>query len=316
MRLLRLLIIFTVALVVASPAVADESALNKEGFWNVGRGDAGAKGCMVSTIVADGAMFLIQVAPGHVDFVVSPKTPMRKGKAGVLIVGDERFDFEPNYTDDRTAMFVEDVGGRALAAARKARNIAVMIDGRELVHVNVEKTGFEGALDAVTACSKGEKGWWGEGVAAPAANDGEPPLNKEGFWSLQASEDSCSSVLRIEGGFGFVLIVTNRGQDFMVGAGSDAGFKNGRKATLETGAFSLPFKPDFADKRTYVQLDKFMDRQAATRLQDAKLLAIYIDGAEAISADVGETGMRQLVDDLAACGRGQKGWWGEGAKVR
>src|SRR4051794_12573743 len=84
---------------VFSPGTAsadrDDSALNKEGFWTVGRGDAEAKGCMASMFGKKEAMLLIQVAPGHVDFVVGTKKPMRQGKRGVLTVGTQSFDFEP-----------------------------------------------------------------------------------------------------------------------------------------------------------------------------------------------------------------------------
>ena len=185
----------------AGPAFADDSALNREGFWTVGRGDAEAKGCMASINAGETAMLLIQVAPGHIDFVVGTKKPMRNGKQGVLIVGDRRFDFQPAYGDKRDLMFLEDVGGAALSAMREARWVSVMVDGREVVAVSLEKTGVEGALDAAVACSEGKSGWWGPGIGAAvaAADDaGEPTqesrlVYKEpgGVWGIVTEDTYC-----------------------------------------------------------------------------------------------------------------------------
>ena len=139
----------------AAPAAAADAALNKEGFWTVGRDDADAKGCMASIFAKDGTMLLVQIAPGHVDFVVVAEKPMRRGKSGVLTIDADSFDFVPDYLNRRSTLFFEDVNGRALAALRQARGVAVRVDSRQLLDVSVENTGMAGALDAAEACSKG-----------------------------------------------------------------------------------------------------------------------------------------------------------------
>jgi len=301
----------------AGPAAADDSGVNKEGFWTVGRGAAGAKGCMASTIARDGTMLLLQVAPGHVDFAVGTKKPMRRGKAGVLTLDAASFDFAPDYNDERDVFFFEDENARALAALRQARGVAVQVDGREVLNVSLENTGLEGALDALIACSEGKSGWWGPGLGASVVAETaepEPALNKEGFWSLSADGDMCAMTIRIEGDLGLVVIATSGGRDVMVGAaGAGAGFKRGRKGVFATDAYSFPFKPDYGGDG-YLQLDRFLDSQALFALQRARSVTISVDGREVVSVELADTGFAGALADLGACSRGEKGWWGEGAK--
>lgn len=317
MRVL-LLCLAAVGVLLAGPAVAEDSGLNKEGFWTVGRGDAEAKACMASIGGGDTPMLLVQIAPGHIDIVVGTPTPMRKGRQGVLTVGDQRFDFTPSYGDKRDVMYLDGVDGRAVEAMRKARWVSVMVDGRELVSVDLAATGVEAALDATAACSEGKSGWWGAGVGAvvsAAAGDQDPPLHKDGFWLIEAAEvpGACVAAARVDDLYSFAVIVAREGMSF--GVNSTREMRRGSRGRLATDAYAFDFKPAYESK-TYFYPAGDLDSRAAFALRRAKTVSVSMDGKPLIDMDFQGTGYPEVLQDLEACAAGEKGWWGAGAKQR
>ena len=75
-----------------------------------------------------------------------------------------RYDFKPQYGADSYMASATPFDDETLRALREARWIRVIVDGRELVDVNLEGSGFPDVLTSVAACSRGEKGWWGQGA--------------------------------------------------------------------------------------------------------------------------------------------------------
>ena len=320
---LRQVIIASAALLLAAgPAAADDSALNKEGFWSVGRGDAKSEICMASLPTEAGTMLLFQAMSGQVSFVVGTKAPMRRGKAGLLRTDSYSFEFQPDYNDARDLMFSgSNLDARAQAALKLANGVAVGVDGREVLSANLQGTGIENALEAVIACSKGEAGWWGPGVAAPpvvATKENDPgterPVHKDGLWTLAADGHDCSAAVPIEGGGDLVLIATNGGRDIAVGAGAATTFKRGRKARFETNDYRLDFKPLY-DGDDYMQLDSFLDSNGFLALRRATSLRITVDGREELNVALEGSGFPDVFTSLQACARGEKGWWGDGATL-
>jgi hypothetical protein len=295
---------------VAGPALADDSGMNKEGYWIVGRGDADAKSCMASISDADETMLLIQVAPGHVDFAVGKKEAMRRGRKGVVTIDAQSFDFHPDFTDEGM-LFFEDAGAHALAAMRGARGVVVQVDGREVLNRSVEKTGLEGALDAVVACSKGESGWWGPGVGAARP---KPAINKENVWFLERSNVAGAAVCTAYAlaDKRTLLVLIGASGEIGLGIKSDDDIRRGRKGLLEADSTAVAFKPMF-DGARYFSSDESFDASALAAIRNAKSLRISIDGRAAADVIVEGTGLPALLDDLAACSKGQAGWWGEGA---
>ena len=322
---LRWMISLVVAMVlIAGPAAADDSAFNKEGFWNVGRGDADAKGCMASASAKDGTMLLIRVAPGHVDFVVGKDRPMRAGKEGVLAIDDRRFGFAPDYTDKRDMLFFEDSGAQAFAAARSARHVMMQVDGRNLLDISLENTGVEGALDAVVACAEGKSGWWGPGVGAESLSDGPTPnkaadgivMNKEGVWGVatgsepgvcvaqaRADEHRHLQVLAAMGQLG--LAVGTDGEDL----------PRGRKGKVETDVGTFAFRPQYGAD-SYMASAEPLAREDLAGLRRAQWIKVAVDGRLLVDAALEGSGFPELLDAVAACSRGEAGWWGDGAKAR
>lgn len=322
MGLRRMFLAVAGLLLSTGPVAADDFALNREGFWTVGRDDAEAEGCMASINAKDDTVLIIQVAPGHVDFVVGKSRPMRQGKAGVLTLDGDTFEFRPDYTDKRDMVFFEDVGGRALAALRTARNVQVRVDGRELLNVGVEHTGLEGALDAVVACSNGKSGWWGPGVGAERLAEGPVPnkaiddlvLNKEGVWAMGASPDPgvCVAQATVDGGR-HLQILAAMGQLGLAVGTDGADLPRGRKGRVETDAYAFDFKPQYGAD-SYMAADQPFDSQALSALRRAKWLRVSVDGRELVDAALEGSGFAEVLDAAAACSDGKSGWWGEGAK--
>lgn len=318
----QVLVVFACVLLAAGPAAADDSARNREGFWTVGRGDAKSEVCMASLSTKSGDIFMLRAVAGEVGFAVGAERPMRRGAKATIATEVYSFDFAPSFNDRRDMLYFDgSMNDRALAALRLARGLGVTVDGRTVLDANVEGTGLENALDAVIACSKGERGWWGPGVETPPIvatkeNDpgAEPPLHKDGVWSLAAHGDGCAATVRMEAGGALVLLAENGGHDIMVGAGGGNPFKRGRKGRLETDAYALDFKPVY-DGDDYMQLDAFLDGRSLLALRRAKSLRITVDGREEVNAIVEGTGLPEVITSLEACGRGEKGWWGEGAAL-
>lgn len=320
----QFLVVFVAAIFAAAPALADDSALHKEGFWTVGRGDAEAKSCIASINAGDEAILLIQMAPGHVDFVAGTKRPMREGKAGVLTVGDHRFEFTPDYDDRRDFMFFEDVGGRALAAVRQAPNVGIIVDGREILHVSVENTGLADALDAVVACSEGKSGWWGPGVGAERLSEGPTPnklteevvYNKEGFWGVAAGGDPgvCVAAAALDGGR-YVQLLAAAGQIGLAVATDGQPLARGRRGRVEADGHSYDFKPQYGAD-SYMASAAPFDEETLLALREARWIRVTVDGRELVDVRLEGSGFPDVLRSVAACSRGEKGWWGEGAKQR
>lgn len=297
----------------ASAAAADESALNKEGYWLVGRGDAESTSCIASTNAEDGTMLLIQVQPGHFDFIVGKDRAMRKSKAGVLIVDGARFAFAPDYSDDRKTLFFEDPGARAITAVKSARQVIVEVEGHELLNIVVADTGLAGALDATAACAEGKSGWWGPGVVAQPAQpkpDAEQPMamHKGGVWQMESGVEPgvCSAAAPLADGFAFVLVAADGQMSF--GIGAPKAMKRGRKGRVETDKYSFDFTPGY-DGKDYMFAKENLDAQAQFALRRATSVFIYIDDKPLIDMGFEDFTHAEIMDDLAACSRGEKGWW-------
>lgn len=86
----------------------------------------------MASVPTQDSVFIIDASAGQVSFTVAAKAAMRRGKQGVL-----------------------------------ATQIHVSVDRKTLVETPLAGTGYPEILDAVTACSRGEKGWWGEGAKKP-----------------------------------------------------------------------------------------------------------------------------------------------------
>lgn len=288
------------------------TALNKEGYWDMEvQGDA----CMSSMWVDGDIYFMLSGEAGEVGFAVGVPKPLQHGKAAQLQTDVYSFDFVPSYTRGGDVVYTkEHLNARAMAALRLAREVRVVVDGKLIMGVAVENTGFDGVLDALIACSKGERGWWGDGVAVAKAADppAEPRYNKEDVWSLQVSAPGvCIAQARIDDH----AILQFIGADGNVGLGvgtTDGRLPRGGKGLVQTDAYSFAFEPRY-ETGGYLFSKDWFDSQALFALRRTKGLRVSLDGKPLLDVALETTGFPAILDEVLACSQGGSGWWGDGA---
>jgi len=319
MRLLRHLTAMLAASSLLAGAVrADETALNKEGFWTVGRGEATSRTCMASVPTADGGMLMLQGDGGAVSFAVGAKSPMRRGKQGELVIDANRFPFELELNDKRDFFFqIGTLDERAVAALKLAQGVEVMVEGRSVFSGELAGTGVENAVEAVVACSKGEKGWWGEGAVqatATAIPGSDMILNKEGIWSIKVADDGvCVAHAQIDDRM-FLQFLGEKG-GVALGVGATSGrLPKGRAGHVDASGYAFDFAPSYDDDGAYMTSADMLDETALGILRRANRLKITVDRKTLVETPVAGTGYPEIIDAVATCSLGKPGWWVRGPK--
>jgi hypothetical protein len=196
--------------------------------------------------------------------------------------------------------------------------VRVLIDGRLVNAATFENTGFEGALDALIACSKGEAGWWGAGVGGeppaktPAA---EPQLryNKEDVWAIYVSDEPNICVAQAEADGGFALQLLAGDGALMLGIASAEPMPKNRAVRVETDTYSFTFSPKYSEQDRYLNSHDVLDSQAVFALRRAKGVRVSIGRKILFDANLESTGYPAILEDVLACSHGEKGWWNEPA---
>jgi hypothetical protein len=247
---------------------------------------------------------------------------LARGKVVRLETEAYGFDFKATYGEEATSLYYDgEMDAQALAALRLARQVRIMADGKQLAAMTFEGTGFSSALDGVVACSKGEKGWWGPGVGASSAGGGaaaDQPTkalvyNKEDIWAIAVGKDPGICVAQAElDDKRWLQILASDGQ-LGLGVASSEPLPRGRKGTVKTDAYSFDFKPEYDNDGRYMSADQPFDSQALFALSHAKWMGVTVGGKQLVDAQVEKTGFADLLISVAACSKGEKGWWGEGA---
>jgi hypothetical protein len=318
----RLTAFLAVAALLLTPTAAfaapKDAVLNKEGYWGI---DVDDGACAASMTLQGGSIFLLRALHGQVTFALFARAPLAKGKVVRLETEAYGFDFRAEYADDATSLFhAGGMDARALAALRLARQVRILADGRPVASMTFEGTGFEGALDGVIACSRGEKGWWGPGVGAKPAAQGPAPdkltpervFNKEDIWSIAVRSPGVCIAQADGDGDRQLQVLSAAGRLGLAVESADQALPQGRKGHVETDAYAFDFKPSYAGKR-FVAMDKPLDSQALFALAHAKKIHISVDGRELLDAYLEGSGFAEALTSVDACSRGEKGWWGEGA---
>lgn len=143
----------------AAGGSAAAQAFNKERFWQVG---ADGEYCAAVAQV-DGGAFVLSVDHSEVSFSFAGKGPVAKARRGVLELGPYAFDFTPAYDGD--VVYMDDaLNEKAMAALARADGVGLRLDGREIVSMALEGTGFAEAMQGADDCSNNKDGWWGKGA--------------------------------------------------------------------------------------------------------------------------------------------------------
>jgi hypothetical protein len=298
-------------------AAAKDAVLNKEGFWGI---DVDHGACAATMALPDGTVFLFRAKDGDVTFGLFARAPLPRAKALRLEVDAASFDLPASYSGDTAVFYNDALAAHVLAALRHARSVRVLADGRTAAAMTFEGTGFEGALDGIIACSKGENGWWGLGVGAKRVGEGpvpdksveQPVMNKEGAWALGASTEPGVCVAQAVVDHISLQILGAGGQIGLAVSSDKAPLPRGRRGRVQTDSYAFEFMPQYGVE-TYMTSDQPFDRQAVSALHRAKWFRVSVDGRTVVDAALDDSGFPELLDAVAACSRGETGWWGNGA---
>ncbi|MBI1200312.1 MAG: hypothetical protein GC203_20835 [Phenylobacterium sp.] len=308
---MRLRMLVFMILATLSSAVSAAAATQKPGGWSVEVQKSGD--CLGEMATRDGGKFILLASRGELTFAVQSKSPLRPGKAGALATEAYSFDFEPALsTEDNVIYTVRNLTTREVAALRLARKVRVSVDGVTILEADMVEAGLDEVLDGLAACSNGEAGWWGQGVArAPAEG---PAYNAEGVWALEAGKEGQVCIAHaLVGEDRQLQVIAVLGQMGLAVGALDGKLPRGRRGKVETDAYSFGFKPDYSSD-VYMRLDDPLDSQALFTLRRAKSIRITVDDKLLVEASLEGSGFPELLNSAAACFMGQEGWWGLGAR--
>ncbi|PZQ54225.1 MAG: hypothetical protein DI570_23285 [Phenylobacterium zucineum] len=286
--------------------------MNKEGFWGI---DVDGGACAASMMLQGGTTFLLRAQDGSVTVALFSAAALPKGKTLRLAADDKTIDLPASFGEGRTVVFQDgELDPAAIAGLRAARQLRVLVDDRQVAAMALEGTGFAGAIDGVVACSKGEAGWWGKGVqvaaAAPATDD--LVYNKEDAWALipfASPRDGCIAQAAIGDGAQFLHFVQRGEAVALAVASTGKPLRRGRKGVLDLGGERFEFAPIYQDGNTYMTVDGALVGEPMEALRASKGLSVLIDGKPFVEVSLEGSGFPLILDELAACARGEQGWW-------
>lgn len=295
------------------------AVFNAEGVWAI---DVDRGACAASRTLKDGSTFLLRAQGGQISFGLLADKPMKVGKTGRLETEAYGFDFKPSFGDGgKTFFFDGEFSARAVAALRLASEVRLLVDGRLVEAMPFEGTGFEATLDGVIACSQGAGGWWGKGVGAKADDAGPQPdqatgqvvVSKEGIWGVAVSESPGICVAQASADEHTSLQILAAVGVIGLAVGSDSDMVRGSKGRVETNDYAFDFKANFGGPR-YMTADQPFSKAQVLALRRATWLRVIVEGKPLVDVDLTNSGFMEALDSVAACSRGQAGWWGAGAK--
>jgi hypothetical protein len=311
---MRRFIFLAAVLLLAMAAPGARAADHKGGAWFLDADDEFSF-CMGGTRAKDGQGLLTLVGSrGAITVAVTPAKKVRRGTVGVIATDAGDIAFVPEIGKDNFIVAARDLEASEIATLSRAKVIRVIIDGAVVLEAAVENSGIEDVLAGAVACSNGEAGWWGKGVGAPAS---KPPVNKEDVWFLERAAVGQTQVCTAYALADERTMLLFIGADGYIGMGvkSEDDLPRGRQGLVEADERRIAFKPVFDGKR-YFASDESIDGGELHAVRNAKELRVSVDGRPVVDVRVANTGLPALLDDLAACSRGERGWWGEGAKQK
>ena len=304
--------VLAAVLILANPASAspENAVMNKEGYWSI---DVDGDSCAGSMALQGGSIFLLRGHQGDVLAALFSRALLPKGKTLSLEADGQAIDLPATFAKDRTLVYLNGaIDAPSLARLRAARRLRVLVDGQAVAEMTLEGTGFPGALDSLVACSQGQSGWWGKGVP----HDGPPPkpktyvYNTEDVWVLAPLEDAgmCFAQAATDEKDWYLQFV-QRGADITIAVRSSGrGLPRGRKGELVMDGGTFVVTPSY-DGKTLMVLDGSLTDQALNVLKATKGLTLRIDGKVLVDGNLDGTGFPKILDELAACARGETGWW-------
>jgi hypothetical protein len=308
----RFAAVLAVFLIAAGPALAsvDTAVMNKEGYWSI---DVDGASCAASMTLQGGSIFLLRGHEGDVAVALFSPAVLPKGKTLSLEVDGRSVDLRAKFIEEGTTVYLDGaLDAPTLASLRGGRRMRVLIDGRAVAAMTLEGTGFPDALDSLVACSRGQSGWWGEGVQpegpAPA---GRLAFNAEDVWTLLPLEKSGACVAQAgleEKQDRYLQFFEHEGGMTIAVLSHGPRLHRGRKGVLSLDGGDFDFTPLYPDA-TLMVMSGSVTGDALLALRATKGMSLRIDGKVLLEVGLEGTGFPRILDELAACARGETGWW-------
>jgi len=163
---LRLAMLMLTAALTAAPGDASaEPRMSRRGAWSFEVAEQSR--CLATLCLPQGGQLMLLGEGGELGFGTAAREPIVPGSRGRLQMDTGVFDFSPSY--EGAIVFLDghmDAG--SVAVLRKARLVRITVNGREIMSVSVAGTGLTDVVPALLECSKGRRGWWGEGASRRA----------------------------------------------------------------------------------------------------------------------------------------------------
>ena len=121
-------------------------------------------GCGAVANIDEHTRLMLLAAAGRVGLAVQSDAPLPQGKKGRVETGAYKFDFVPGYGGPRYFASEQPFDSQALFALRRADGVRVSVDGKLVLEASFEGSGLPELITSLIDCSKGEKGWWGDGA--------------------------------------------------------------------------------------------------------------------------------------------------------
>jgi hypothetical protein len=312
---MRLFLFLAAALSLAVAAPGARAADHKGGLWFLDADDELSL-CTGATSAKDGVGILMLLGVrGQITVAVTPEKKVRRAKVGVIATDAGDIAFVPEIGKDNFIAAASELTESQVATLGRAKVIRVIIDGAVVLEAAVENSGIEDVLAGAVACSKGESGWWGKGAVVAEVPEGNGLVyQSEGAaWGIVTEGESCLAQAAAADDRHLQLPSVMGRIGIAVGS-TGAKLPRGRKVQVQTDSYSFEFKPEYSEDETYMNSAKLLESADVFALRRAKSLRVVIDGRTLMDVEFeGETFL-EAIDAVTACSRGEKGWWGEGAK--
>lgn len=315
----RFAAVLTALLIAATPALAsvDNAVMNKEGYWSI---DVDDQSCVASMTLQGGATFLLRGRDGDVSLALFSRTDLPRGRTLNLQADGQAVDLPATLFDDRKGVYFDGVlDAPSLASLRGARQVRILIDGQAVNAMTLEGTGFPDAIDSLIACSRGQAGWWGKGVQpeGPAPAD-KLAFNAEDVWTLLPLDKSAGCVAQAgleEKKRQYLEFFQREGGPTIAVLSDGPRLHRGRRGVLSLDGGDFDFTPIYPDA-TLMVIEGDVTGDALLALRATKGLTLRIDGKVLLEAGLEGTGFPRILDELAACARGETGWWTANAAAK
>jgi len=162
MGLRLVMLMLTAALGVAPGDASADPRMSRRGAWSFEVAEQSR--CLATLRLPQGDQLMLLGEAGGLGFGTAARDPIVPGSRGRLQMDTGAFDFSPSYQG--AIVFLDGhMDSGSVEKLRRARLLRITVNGREIMSANVAGTGLADIVPALVECSKGRRGWWGEGAS-------------------------------------------------------------------------------------------------------------------------------------------------------